>query len=281
MVNIEAWQNYLKGVYHRYRYTPDSLAKAKESFDRALVIDPNFAPAYSGIAGYYYSQAVLGIMPAAAVAALSKSAAEKALAIDPDNCEAHGVLGCMAGIFDQDWKAAEAHFRKAMAAVPLPPLMRFRYAAFYLLPLRRTPEAIEQNQLAMETDPLSVVLQMGMAFSLLCARRYREAIEVALRAMEIDANYFMLWFVMGLAQVQVGSLHEATVSFNRVVELEPWYSDGAWLLAAAYRMAGDGERSQEWVRTLAGSRGPTSGTAWYYAAAREVDAILAALNEEQ
>ncbi len=30
-VNLEAWQHYLKGVYFASRYTPESLAKAKES----------------------------------------------------------------------------------------------------------------------------------------------------------------------------------------------------------------------------------------------------------
>ena len=49
-VNIEAYQNYLKGQYYRVRFTPESLAKAKEFFEQALAIDPNYAPAYSGLA---------------------------------------------------------------------------------------------------------------------------------------------------------------------------------------------------------------------------------------
>ena len=49
-VNIEAYQNYLKGKYYRVRFTPESLAKAKECFEQALAIDPNYAPAYSGLA---------------------------------------------------------------------------------------------------------------------------------------------------------------------------------------------------------------------------------------
>ena len=54
-VNIEAYQNYLKGQYYSVRFTPESLAKAKECFEQALAIDPNYAPAYSGLAGYYYA----------------------------------------------------------------------------------------------------------------------------------------------------------------------------------------------------------------------------------
>jgi tetratricopeptide (TPR) repeat protein len=96
-VNIEAYQNYLKGQYYRVRYTPESLAKAKEFFEQALAIDPNYAPAYSGLAGYYIALAVLGMKLTGDVTPLAKSAAEKALAIDPANSEAHSALAIMAG----------------------------------------------------------------------------------------------------------------------------------------------------------------------------------------
>ena len=45
-VNIEAWQNYLKGRYHYFRYTLESLAKAKECFEQALAIEPNLRPGF-------------------------------------------------------------------------------------------------------------------------------------------------------------------------------------------------------------------------------------------
>ncbi len=134
-VNVEAYQLYLKGQYHRNRITAESLAKAKECFEQALAIDPNYAPAYSGLATYYYALGVLAVKPAGEVMPLAKVAAEKALAIDPANSEAHSVLATVAGIFDYDWKLAETHFRKAMAMAPVPPLVRYRYAQYYLQPL--------------------------------------------------------------------------------------------------------------------------------------------------
>ena len=94
------------------------------------------------------------------MAPLAKSAAEKALAIDPANSEAHSVLATMAGVFDYDWKVAEKHYRKAMAAEPVPPMVRFRYVMYYLLPLGRVADAMEQCRLALETDPLSMILHL-------------------------------------------------------------------------------------------------------------------------
>src|ERR1700722_1839070 len=157
-VNIEAYQNYLKGQYYFQRFTPESLAKAKEHFELALAIDPNYAPAYSGLAEYYYALAAPRIKPLLEVAPLARSAAEKALAIDPANREARGILAALAAMVDYDWRGAETHIRQAMAGELVPPVVRARYALWYLLPLGRVAEALEQSRLALETDPLSMIL---------------------------------------------------------------------------------------------------------------------------
>ncbi len=277
-VNIEAYQNYLKGQYYRARYTPESLAKVKECFEQALALDPNYAPAYSGLADYYHLLAVLGVKPTGDVAPLAKSAAEKALAIDPANSEAHSVLACLAAVSHYDWHAAEKHFRKAMAAEPLPPLVRFRYVQYYLLPLGRVVEAMEQSRLALETDPLSMILHYRMACSMLLAKQYRETIEYSRRALEMDANFYGIWSVMGFAQLRAGLAQEGIASLKRVVELAPWSSQVRGALAAAYHQAGDHEHSQELVRKLADSHGHTYGAAVYYAATGEVDAMFEALD---
>jgi serine/threonine-protein kinase len=276
--NIAAWQLFLKGRYHLYRYTPESAARARECFEQALAIDPDYAVGYSGLANYYYVVGVLELRPPLEVAPLCKSAAGKALMIDPGNSDAHSILGAMAGVFDFDWKSAETHFRKAMASEPIPPLVRFRYLNFYLLPRGRSAEAVEQSRLAIETDPVSVVLQFGLAWSLHFDRQYREAIERARRAMEIDAGFYLLWVVMGLACMQAGETQEAITSFKRAVELAPWHAMAAWLLAAAQYLSVDRERGIEYARKLAVPHGRTFGAAWYYAVTGEREAMFEAMD---
>jgi len=278
-VNIEAYQNYLKGQYYLVYATPERLAKAKEFFEQALAIDPNYAPAYSGQAVYYYMLATFGVKPTRDMAPLARSAAEKALAIDPVNSDAHSVLAVLAGVCDYDWKVAETHFRKAMAAEPVPPLVRFRYVLYYLLPLGRVPDAMEQSRLALQTDPLSMPLHFGMAWSLSAAKQYREANQHARRALEIDPNFFQILVAMGLVQIHAGFAEEAIATLKRAVELAPWHNMSVWSLTAAYYQAGDRERSQEWTRKLAESHGHTVGAALYYAVAGEVDAMFEALDE--
>ncbi len=277
-MNIEAYQNYLKGQYYRARLTPGSMAKAKEFYELALAVDPNYAPAYSGLAAYFSIVGLLGTKPVSDVAPLARAAAEKALALDPANSDAHSVLGIMAAAFDYDWKLGEAHFRQAMAADPVPLLARVRYVLWYLLPLGRSADALEQCRLALQTDPLSMILHQGMAFSMYRAKQLRETIEYVRRALEIDANFHLLWLTMGLAQLHAGLTGEAIASFKRGAELAPWDSLIGWQLAAAYHQAGDGERGRELAAQLAGSNSRPIGAASYYAAIGEVDAMFEALD---
>ena len=277
-VNIEAYQSYLKGQYHFQRFTPESLAKAKEFFERALAIDATYAAAYSGLAVQHYTLATFGIKPASEVSPLAKSAADKALAIDPDNSEAHSVLASIAAMFDYDWKSTEQHFRKAMAAEPVPPMVRFRYALYRLHTLGRVSDAMDQIRVGLDSDPLSMILHYSMVLSMQHAKQYCEAIEYACRAMEIDSNYFLMWHAMGLAQLGAGLTLEAVTSLQRVVELAPWWHMGVWSLAAAYWRAGDREHSQEWVCKVACSHGYTFGASRYYAVTGEVETMFDALD---
>jgi TolB-like protein/Tfp pilus assembly protein PilF len=275
-VNVEAYQNLLKGAYHLMRLRPESMAKAREHFEQALVIDPNYAQAYSALLSYYNTLVALRMKPVGDAVPLAKAAAEKALAIDPANSEAHSVLGTIAGGFDYDWNLAEQHHLKALAAEPASPMARFRYAGYYLRALGRFAEAIEQSRLALETDPLSMTQHVGMVLALYQAKRYKESIECARRALEIDGNFYLIWGAMGFAQLRAGFPQEAIASVKRGVELAPWDSVLPWMLAAVYRQAGDREHSQELAGKLAGSRS-TIGPAYYHAAAGEVDAIFEVL----
>ena len=122
------------------------------------------------------------------MAPLAKSAAEKALAIDPANSVAYSVLGAMAAVFDYNWQMAEKHFRKAMAAEPVPTMVRLRYAVNYLVSSRRIPDAMEQIRLALESDPLCMPLHLCMALCKYFAKQYLETIEYARRARSTRGN---------------------------------------------------------------------------------------------
>ncbi len=237
--NIEAFQSYLQGLYWYQRYTADSLAKAKASFERALVHDPGYAPAHAGLAVFYYGLGALSIRRMTEMAPLAKSAAEKALSMDPTLREAHSVLGLIAGTAEYNWKLAERHFQAAMAIDPVPPLVRLRYALYFLTPRRRFEEAVEQYQRALETDPLSMMVHFGLAFAFYCQRRFDAAIKHSEKAVSLYPDYWLVHFAMGLALSQKGDLQKSITSLETTVKLSPTFTLGAGFLAASYVRSGN------------------------------------------
>jgi serine/threonine protein kinase/Tfp pilus assembly protein PilF len=280
--NVEAFQHYLKGLYWYQRYTGESLTKAEESFKRALEIDPNYAPAWAGLAVFYYGVAALCIKRAAEMAPLAKSAAERALALDPTVSEAHSVLGLVSGAVEYDWKSAERHYQTAMAVDPVPPLVRLRYALYYLTPQRRLDEAVEQYRRALETDPLSMLVHFGMAYALYCQRKYDRAIEHASKSVELYPDFWLVHYALGLAQSQVGLLDDAMVSLETTVRLSPAFTQAVGFLAAAYFRAGKSEQAKKLIEEIRekGTRQFVSPLCFavYYAAKGEADKMFESMN---
>jgi|SRR5271166_113333 len=248
--NIEAWQSHLKGLYWCQRYNEESLAKAKESFEKTLALDPGYAPAYAGLAVFYYGLGALSIKRMTEMAPLAKSAAQKALAIDPTLSEAHSVLGLITGAVEYDWKCAERHYQAAMAVDPVPPLVRVRYALYFLTPMRRFEEAVTQFRRALETDPLSMMVHFGLAHALYCGRRYDEAIEHAARAVDLYPDYWLVHFGMGLAQSQKGLLQQSIATLEKTVHLSPSFSLATAILAGSYARSGDQDHATELMEEL-------------------------------
>ncbi len=59
----EVYESYLKGEYFLNRFTPYSIRKAADYFQQAIEKDPNYAPAYSKLAGCYQILAGMGAIP--------------------------------------------------------------------------------------------------------------------------------------------------------------------------------------------------------------------------
>jgi serine/threonine protein kinase/Tfp pilus assembly protein PilF len=249
--NIEAYQEYLKGLYFYQRYDAESLVRARESFEKALRHDPNYAPAHAGLAVFYYGLGAVGIKKMTDTAPLARSAAERALAVDSTLSEAHSVLGLLSGSVEYDWMLAKRHFQNAMSAAPVPALVRVRYALYFLTPLQRFEEALEQYKRALETDPLSMMVHFGLGFALYSQRRFEEAMEHAAKTLDLFPHYWLLQFLMGMALSQKGMWQEATASLEANLHLAPTFTLATGFLAAAFSRLGKPDHAESLIKELA------------------------------
>jgi serine/threonine protein kinase/Tfp pilus assembly protein PilF len=250
--NVEVYQLYLKGMfeYNHSRFSAGSMALAKGLFERAIALDPEYAPAYSGLAVVYCAMASLSLTLPTQVAQLAKSAAEKALSLDPEDSQAHNAGGQIAGVFDYNWPVAEKHFQCFMEQENQSALSRFAYALNFLLPQRRYKEAAEQYHRSLDTDPLSMNAHFGLAFSYYLGREYEKAIHYGKKALDIDANFWLLHLVVGVAQLRLGALEASIDSFRKSLAVAPFYSLALSLLAAAHVQAGQRDQAEQVIGRL-------------------------------
>src|SRR5262249_27004957 len=104
-VNVEAYDCYLLGMHHWNRFSLDGIRLAGDYFNRALALDPEFAPAHAGLANYHLmlGGAPLNVVPAAKAMPEAKRAAERALQLNPANGPALEALALVQCWFERDW----------------------------------------------------------------------------------------------------------------------------------------------------------------------------------
>jgi tetratricopeptide (TPR) repeat protein len=103
-----------------------------------------------------------------------RTAAEKAIQLDPLLAEAHSALGA-AYARDGQWKEAEQSLRRAIEVEPNLAMAHHTLAVFYFFPLGRLEEATRQRRAEVQLDPLSPMAHYMLAETLLSAGRYDEA----------------------------------------------------------------------------------------------------------
>ena len=153
-VSPEAEELYLKGRYYWTKRTPADLTKAVDFFTQSIVRDPNYAPAYVGLADCYNLLREFSAMPAAEAFPRASAAARKAVELDDSSAEAHASLAFVMFYWNWDITGAEREFRRAIKLNPDYALAHHWYATF-LMVLGRSSEALQEINRAQKLDPAS------------------------------------------------------------------------------------------------------------------------------
>jgi TolB-like protein len=224
--NAEAYDLYLRA---RIPIEIDTAptASSVRFYEEAISRDPSFAPAYAGLATAYALRSGVTFDGDLADEFLMKemrSAAEKAIQLDPLLAEAHDAMGA---VYARDglWEQSEKSFRHAIELDSNNSNWRADFAMHLLLPLGRIDEAIHQLRTAEKSDPLSPYVQGMFGAALISAGRYQEAAEHCQKASGLDRID-----CLGRVRLGQGRIDEA-VQILETARLPRW-------LAYAYARAG-------------------------------------------
>lgn len=219
--DAEAYRLYLRGRYFWNR-RPQGLAKGIEYFEQALDRDPKFAMALAGLADSYNALASWesGLLPPNEAMPRARSAAEKALEIDPTLAEAHTALGYNEFHYDLNIERAEKSVRYALQLSP-----NYVHAHHWLSHLHMARGDVEssltESRIAYELDPLDLIMNVHLMWHHWLARQPDEAVRLAEKTREIDHHSIWPEYFTGLAFQQKGSLREAESEYRRAAKHSP------------------------------------------------------------
>jgi tetratricopeptide (TPR) repeat protein len=166
-VNPEAYEAYQSGMFiiengRVVEGNKSDLDKSIEYFERALKIDPKFAPAYAGLAIAY--DFYIFVAPPEEMWPKAKEAALKAIGLDNSLANAYFVLADMKTSYEWDWEGGEKAWKRTLEVNPNHAYAHAVYGNF-LAGQGRNQEALLHAERARELDPRTLITSMYVFFT--------------------------------------------------------------------------------------------------------------------
>lgn len=222
--NTQAYDLYLQGLYFSNRSSEADLRRALGFFQGALQEDPAFARAWTGMAKVWYFLSDVYVPPLQGYRA-SREAALKALALDPNDAEAHCYLSEARRVLDWDLVGQDAELKRALELEPNSAPAHFFSA---LLPLFRgeLQDGLHRILEAEKLDPVSPIISYVATAAYLANNRIDEAISEGQRTLQLDPNYFYLDSNLAAAYRARGNFDEAIRLYTKAQEIRQLPSAG-------------------------------------------------------
>lgn len=247
--NIEAYNHYLIGNYLYNQLTEDSFWKAIDHYQKAMVLDSEFAEAYCNLAFTYFNLMGWFATPSIDYIPIVKSNLLKALELDNKLGEAYYMLGDMNYLYEWDWNEADKNLRKGLDLNPNCVWGRIEYANF-LTSMRRFDESIRITRRTIELDPLSPAAYNELSYALWHAGKSEQALEVLDTCLILDPDHLQtLWGSM-VYNAELGQYNEALSNWeklkgnNEIMNIQPY------LLGNAGQLMGYVGRREEAISYL-------------------------------
>jgi TolB-like protein/cytochrome c-type biogenesis protein CcmH/NrfG len=241
--NLDAYNAYLKGLYHMNKYTEEGFKTAIKHFGEAVEKDPGYAQAYAMTAFSYDNLGFFGFLPQKVAFSKGRAAITKALELDDTRPEAYAELGNIK-VYDYDWSGAEQAFKRAVELGPNSAVAHYWYGISYLSPMERHNEAIAAIRRALELDPLSLQINGDLVCAFHHAGRYPEALAQSRKVLEMDPNHFVALWCQGQTYMAEKKYAEAIASFQKMEAATSGWSGAKAMLGWAYAAAGQKDKAK-------------------------------------
>jgi len=204
--SMEAYRLVTEGRMQFDRKTEEGFARAKELFQRAVDLDPDYAPAWVGLTDSLAMTADYGYGDRESLLEAAKTAVARALELMPDSAEAHTSLGLIAeGEHD-----APTALREYERAIQLRPSHAdaHNWHGWVSLVVARAERAMKSVSRSVELNPLSAEAVSNLALSHLALGDPELAIIEARRAADLSPGYTTATYYEALGRYDMGRFDE-------------------------------------------------------------------------
>jgi TolB-like protein/tetratricopeptide (TPR) repeat protein len=237
--SLAAYNLYTQGRDNVYKRRLETLLKAREQFEEAIALDPDYAEAYVGLA----DTVLLLLNNHQAISAeeafgVARPSLEKALTLNPELSDAHASLGLMK---HQKWQQTrsgpglEESAAYFVSALDLNPNSATAYMWFANLRAtqQRIDEAIELYHESLRLDPLGKIPYVNLPGLYAFRGQNDQALDLYVKAVEIHPEWPTAYQNLANQLNGLGRLDEAVAWAAKSKELSTDPMSGA-PMAVAY-----------------------------------------------
>ena len=184
---------------------------------------------------------------------LAVASARQALRLDPASSEAHHILGSYFAAQEFDWAEADRYFRRALELNPSSPDAYHCYAMDCLVPLGRSEEALEIQDLALAKDPLALHVIFNRSV-ILESLGHEEAESRSIeRLTQLDPNFIAGRLLLVRLRARQRRFDEAIALAEQTIEMGGRWAMTLGALGIAHASAGNTEAAHEVIGELESS----------------------------
>ena len=229
--NMKAYDYVLRGWELLKRSDRSATYKAREMFQRAIEIDPDYATAYAGLGASHENAVALGYTEFIEKGLeQAERLANMALDLEPDNVRALVVL---AAVHEQKGESdlAASRLRRALEINPSDADSYKEYASI-LVWGGHEQKAIEWFEAALRLDPQMAAASLGeLGLAYYLDGRYEDALARARESLSRESEVFWAPIVSAAALGQLGRMEEEAAAARDVYRVRPFFTI-EWFTAA-------------------------------------------------
>ena len=210
--DLDAYDLYLRALPHVEAITIDDNIEALALLEKAIAIDPNFAPA-TAYAAWCYEQRVVRGWSTAEESDIEKGVklARAAIAADSEDATAVGIAGFVLLMLGREFDAGLAALQHALDLSPNSAIlsMMFGWANIFAGDVDVALASYERARRLSPNDPKASFILVGTGMVHLLSGHYDEAAEIASKSAALYADWDTTYWVLAPAYGYLGRAEDA------------------------------------------------------------------------